>query len=138
MNVLNYFEAIFIIIAIVSLSAFGILMIFLDIAMHRNVKCLIGDVIVTYQLYLIFRIADVFVVHAPNWLKIIVNVCFYLTTSASTIDSVKFVTERAIASIYPKSYEQRGSMIAWIMIAVEVSAWAIIEILNQDCKLYRN
>jgi hypothetical protein len=138
MNVFGYLEAVCIVIAIVLLSAFGILLIFLDIAMHRNVKLLIGDVIVTYQLYIVFRIVNVFVVNAHNWLETIVGVCYFWCLSASTIDSITFVTERAIASIYFKSYEQWKSTIAWIMIAVEVGVLDVIEITNQNCKLYSN
>lgn len=126
-NILLYVEAVALLIAATILTFFLIILIRLSIAMHRNVKLLIGGVIVTYQLYVIIRLLSIVLaiiddyVTISAWIETIVNIGRVCCSLTATIDSLAFIVERAIASIFPKTYEHHSqSSIVSIVFTIEV------------------
>jgi hypothetical protein len=92
--------------------------------MHRNVKWLIGSVVINYYLYIVFRLLQIIdkeFFYFAAWLQMLIGIGFVLCLVVTTLDSVTFIIERAIASVFLKSYEQQWrSSVIWMMIAVEV------------------
>jgi len=124
MNALSWIEVCLLLVAFAFLTVFGVIFLRFDVAMHRNVKWLIGSVVINYYLYIVFRlltIIDEEFVNFAAWLETLVYIAYFLCLIATTIDSATFIVERAIASVFPKSYEQQWhSSVIWITIAVEV------------------
>jgi hypothetical protein len=123
MYALDWIEVCLLLVAFAFLTVFGVIFMRFDVAMHRNVKWLIGGVVINYYLYIVFRlltIIDQEFVSFAAWLQTLVYIGLVLCLAATTVDSATFIVERAIASVFLKSYEQWRSSVIWITIAVEV------------------
>jgi hypothetical protein len=123
MYALSWIEVCLLLVAFAFITIFGVIFMRFDVAMHRNVKWLIGCVVINYYLYIVFRlliIIDEEFVNFVAWLQILIQIGHFLCLIATTIDSATFIVERAIASVFLKSYEQWRSSVIWITIAVEV------------------
>jgi hypothetical protein len=123
MDALGWIEVCLLLVALAFLTVFGVIFLRFDVAMHRNVKWLIGSVVINYYLYIVFRmlqIIDQEFVNFAAWLQTLIQIGFTLCVAATTVDSATFIVERAIASVFLKSYEQWRSSVIWITIAVEV------------------
>jgi hypothetical protein len=123
MDALVWIEVCLLLVVFAFITIFGVIFLRFDVAMHRNVKWLIGGVVINYYLYIVFRLLQIiyqeFVPFAA-WFQTLVHTGFVLCLIATTIDSATFIVERAIASVFLKSYEQWHSSVIWITIAVEV------------------
>jgi len=123
MDVLNWIEVCLLLVVFAFITIFGVIFLRFDVAMHRNVKWLIGGVVINYYLYIVFRlltIIDQEFVSFTAWFQTLVHAGFVLCLVVTTIDSVTFIVERTIASVFLKSYEQWRSSVIWMTMAVEV------------------
>jgi hypothetical protein len=123
MDALVWIEVCLLLVAFAFITIFGVIFLRFDVAMHRNVKWLIGGVVINYYLYMVFRMLQIIYqesVYSAAWFQTLVHIGFVLCLIATTLDSVTFIIERAIASVFLKSYEQWRSSVIWMTIAVEV------------------